>query len=272
MDLNIPKFECVTIKGGETCMAIGMRGSGKTSLLCEVLSQLKDTLDLCVGMSDTEDPNNPKIGKFIPKCLMYQGYNENKLINIYDWQRRCVQNGKTGKIGVILDDLGNVIIKGKKTRVLERPIINEILKKGRHKEIFLWTNIQMVMDAPPAARGNTDLIFLYKIIGTKEVKDAYDHYFNTAIPLRKDFTDLLQQIPEYFCLVLDTRLAKRGLPAVFWYCAKLDIPPVCVGLPVYWGLSEKLYSDKADNEMDVEKCIGYDPSKKGIKFRLLGIE
>lgn len=260
---SIPRWkphEC--IKGDETCLVVGKRNAGKTTLLIDVMSTMTDVLDVCVGMNPTENPVKPVLGRFLPPAFIFDRYDERKINHILEWQRRTVANGKGMKMGLILDDcMGEVTADGKKTKVMSQGNIGKIFKIGRHLKIFFWCTLQYMRDAPPDARGNTDLLFLYNLTSHIERRKCYEDFFG-MVKTFDEFESILTSATQgYKCLVLDTRIAMRDPEnCLFWYEASPEVAPFKLSRDTFWDLSEHYFIDRADNAMDVTRCMGVDPA------------
>jgi hypothetical protein len=98
---------------------------------------------------------------------VYDRYDEDKIQHILEWQRRAVANDKNKamRMGLILDDcMGETNKDGTKKKIMNSGTIGKIFKIGRHRKLFFWATLQYMRDAPPDARSNTDLLFLYNIL------------------------------------------------------------------------------------------------------------
>lgn len=81
----------------------------------------------------------------------------------------------------------------------------------------------------------------------------------------QDFCAVLDACTEgYNCLVLDTRIAMRDPKnCIFYYKAQMHPETFHVGREIFWQLSEQLYVDRSDNDMEVSRVLGVDPLKPG---------
>lgn len=261
--ITIRQWDPRTMAADATCLAVGKRHAGKTTLMVDVMYYLRDKLDACIGMNPTENATDPVLGKFLPPCFVYDRYDEEKIGHILEWQRRAVATDKTKamRMGLILDDcMGETKRDGSKLKVMSSGTIAKIFKIGRHRKLFFWCTLQYMRDAPPDARNNTDLLFLYNLPSKAEREKVWKDFFG-FLRTYDDFAAVLEKCTQgYSCLVLDTRIAMRdSANCIFFYTAKPRSEPFQVGRPVFWGLSTKFYVDKSDNEMDVERVLGVAP-------------
>ena len=156
--LSIRKWDPRTMAPDATCLAVGKRHAGKSTLMTDVMWHLRDRLDLVIGMNPTENSTNPTLGKFLPPAFIYDRYDEEKVKHVLEWQRRTVANGKGMRVGLILDDcMGETNTDGSKKKIMSSGEIGKIFKIGRHRKLLFWCTLQYMRDCPPDARSNTDL-------------------------------------------------------------------------------------------------------------------
>ena len=73
--LNITKFDPKSIKPHSIIMVIGKRGSGKTSVMRDLLYNMKNRLDFGIAMCPTDAMNNA-FSSILPSALVYNGFDE----------------------------------------------------------------------------------------------------------------------------------------------------------------------------------------------------
>jgi len=264
-EITIRSWKPETMAPDATCLAVGKRHAGKTTLMIDIMNHLKDRLDLVIGMNPTENASNPTLGKFLPPAFIYDRYDEEKIKHVLEWQRRAVANGKAMRVGLILDDcMGETNKDGSKKKIMSSGEIGKIFKIGRHRKLFFWCTLQYMRDCPPDARSNTDLLFLYNMPSPTERMKVYKDFFG-MIKSYNDFSSILDACTQgYKCLVLDTRIAMRDPQnCIFFYQAKTNYSSFRVGKDVFWNLSDMLFVDRSDNDLDVSRVLGSDPKKSG---------
>jgi hypothetical protein len=265
--ISIRPWDPSTLAPDATCLAVGKRHSGKTTLMIDIMYHLKDKLDFCMGMNGTENSSTPTLGRFLPSTFVYNHYHEEKVKHLLEWQRRSVANGKGMRAGLILDDLmGETNSDGTKRKIMSSGEIGKIFKIGRHRKIFFWCTLQYMRDCPPDARNNTDVLFLYNMTSPSERTKVYKDFFG-MLKTQNDFNSVLDACTEgYSCLVLDTLIAMRD-PAnsLFFYKADLHPEDFKLGKQVFFTLSDHYFQDRSDNDMSVQRVLGIDPSSSGTK-------
>lgn len=260
-ELIIKPWNPASIPPDATCLAVGKRHAGKTTLMTDVMFHMQKTFDLVIGMNPTENATNPTLGKFLPPAFIYDRYDEDKIRHVLDWQRRSVANGKGMRVGLILDDcMGETHKDGSKRKIMSSGEIGKIFKIGRHRKLFFWCTLQYMRDCPPDARSNTDLLFLYNMSSIAERQKCYKDFFG-MLKSFNDFCAVLDSCTQgYSCLVLDTRLAMRDPNnCIFYYRAKPRSEFFRVGRDVFWTLSNHFFVDRTDNDMEVSRVLGNDP-------------
>lgn len=276
-ELTIKPWDPSTMAPDATCLAVGKRHAGKTTLMTDIMYYLRDKLDLVIGMNPTENSTNPTLGKFLPPAFIYDRYDEEKVKHVLEWQRRSVANGKGMRVGLILDDcMGETNKDGSKKKIMSSGEIGKIFKIGRHRKILFWCTLQYMRDCPPDARNNTDLLFLYNMPSPTERQKCYKDFFG-MLKTYQDFSNVLDACTAgYSCLVLDTRIAMRDPNnCIFYYVAKQRKENFKMGRDVFWDLSKMFYVDRSDNDMEVSRILGIDPLQQGtteIKSKTLVIK
>jgi len=268
--LTIRKWDPHSMPPDATCLAVGKRHAGKSTLMTDVMWYLKDRLDLVIGMNPTENATNPTLGKFLPPAFIYDRYDEEKIKHVLEWQRRTVANGKGMRVGLILDDcMGETNKDGTKKKIMSSGEIGKIFKIGRHRKLLFWCTLQYMRDCPPDARSNTDLLFLYNLTSPAERQKCYKDFFG-MINTFADFCKVLDLCTQgYNCLVLDTRIAMRDpMNCIFTYRAQARTESFRMGREVFWNLSQTFYVNRSDNDMDVSRVLGLDPLRNAVSTEI----
>lgn len=228
---NIPEFDPEILEkkrhSGHSpiIVAIGKRGSGKSSIIEDLLYHLRG-LRAVICMCPTEDSNGT-FKKHIHELFIYDKFDEDVISNVIKNQKAIVKyltkNGIDPKtrpeigIGLILDDLNC------DPKVLKNPLIAEILFNGRHLHITLIMTIQYMMTLPPNFRTNIDFLFVCRESKQDNIKRLYQYFFSMFENIN-DFKDVLSACTEdYRCLVINnTSQSNKIEDQVFWYKATLD--------------------------------------------------
>lgn len=274
MDIEIREFDPSTIEPDATILVVGKRHTGKTTLTRDLMYQMRDKLDLVIGMNPTEMGNH-NLEFFAPKAMIFHEFNDDKLRHLLEWQRRSVANGKARRIGLIMDDCmaEKTGTGSKKKKVMGSNDIIKVFKLGRHLKLFYINCMQYIKDAPPEIRGNVDLLFAFGTTSGNEREKLWKEYF-AMFSSYKSFCQVFEACTQqYECIVLDTRkAAQKPLDSVFFYKAKLINEPFKVGRPVFWKLSEYYFADNSDYSMDVNKVLGFPAGRATAEDELAALD
>lgn len=262
MKLKIKKFDCSKLTQYATVMCIGKRGTGKTTLIRDIMSHMADRVDFGIAMCGTEETAKD-MGEFIPPSCIYNEYSAEALDVLLKHQKKTVMGGAYKKTYLIMDDTlyDKAIMKSKNMRML--------FMNGRHRKIFYLAAVQYLMDLPPDLRANVDFVFALKenIIANRE--KLWKNFFGMFHDY-KDFSMVMNSCTAgYDCMVLDNTVRSNCITdCVFWYRADRTIDTFHVGSPGIWKLHDMFYKkpgavkddgedndhndDDADNILDDE--------------------
>ena len=240
MKLRIRKFDPTTIKKDAVVLLIGKRGSGKSTLMKDIMFHMQDKLDFGLAMSPTEETTE-SLGTFIPPCCIYNTFSGAALDVMLELQRKQVKKGSFRNVYLLLDDC----MYDKK--VMGGVNVRELFMNGRHRKIFFMNSVQYMMDMPAALRSQVDYVFALKenIISSRE--KLWKFFFGMFQDFR-DFNKVMNSCTQgYECIVLDNT-ARSGeiTDSIFWYTANPNTPAFRMGRPVYWNLSERYFRDRDD--------------------------
>ena len=252
MNINLKKFNPSTIGDNRVLVFIGKRGTGKTTLVTDILWH-KRKIPVGVVMSGTEEGNS-YYQKFVPDLFIYNEYKSEVLDKVILRQKQlCKQNVPNNNAFVLLDDCmyDKRLVRDKCTRA--------IFMNGRHWNIFFMLTMQYCMDLSPDLRANVDYVFILRENIIQNREKIFKHFFG-IFPNYDMFSQVLNNCTEnYECLVLDnTSKSNKIEDVVFWYKAKIHPPgSFTVGAKTIWDFHKKKYNPKHD---DVDISAGGDPN------------
>jgi energy-coupling factor transporter ATP-binding protein EcfA2 len=242
MKLKIRKFDPSTIKRDAVVLLIGKRGSGKSTLMRDIMYHMRDKVDFGLAMSPTED-STEALSAYIPRTCIYNDFSGAALDVMLEIQRLSIKRGRYKNVYMLMDDCmsDRKIFTGKNIR--------EVFLNGRHKKMFYMNAVQYMMDMPPQLRNNVDYVFALKenIISSRvKLHQCFFGVFG-AFP---DFDKVMNSCTQgYDCIVLDNRQrSSNPEDCVFWYAADTDLPDFRVGADVFWDLDRRYYRDREAEE------------------------
>jgi hypothetical protein len=242
MKLEVRKFDPASMKPHRIILAVGRRGSGKSFLMRDLMSQVADKVDFGLAMTPTEDTAG-MFREHMPSGWIYNSYNAGKLEAMLAMQREFGRTHKQRRLFVLMDDC----MYDKK--VLRSTSMRDLFMNGRHMHVTFVNAMQYVMDMPPDLRTQVDYVFVFKEnILSNKIK--LWKYFYGMFEKFEDFQRVMDRCCEsYGCLVLDNTVpSSRIEDCVFWYRARLEVPPFRMGADVYWRLSEALAKTEDERE------------------------
>ena len=103
MNLNIRKFDPSTIDNNRVCVFIGKRGTGKSSLVSDILYHHRK-IPIGVCCSATEESND-FYKAIIPDLYIYNEYKKDVVEQVIKRQRKCVRKKiPNSECFILLDD------------------------------------------------------------------------------------------------------------------------------------------------------------------------
>ena len=270
MSLQISKFNPKQIEerrvngeGPATCVFIGKRGTGKSTLVADILYHCKK-IPMGVAISATED-GNAFYSSHIPDIFIHSEYKPEIIQQIITRQKKAISKnpGKkdsTQDAFVLLDDC----MYDKK--MIKDPNIRGIFMNGRHWRVTFMLTMQYCMDLPPDLRTNIDFIFILRENIIQNQDKLYKNFFG-IFPHVDTFREVMNSCTEgYDCMVLDnTSRSNKISDCVFWYRAKPN-RKFKIGSKQLWDYHKSNYNEKhavQEEEIDINKI----KKKPGISVK-----
>jgi energy-coupling factor transporter ATP-binding protein EcfA2 len=242
MKIKIKRFDPTTIKKDAVVLLIGKRGSGKTTLMKDIMYHVRDKLDFGIAMSPTEDTTE-SLSSFIPPTCIYNTYSNVVLETLLETQRKQIKKGSHKNVFLLLDDCmyDKKIMAGTSTR--------ELFMNGRHRKVFFMNSVQYMMDMPAALRSQVDYVFALKenIISSRE--KLWKYFFGMFQDFR-DFNKVMNSCTEgYECIVVDnTTRSNEVSDCIYWYQASVSTPRFQMCRQIFWDLDAAYYEDRQDGD------------------------
>ena len=179
MSITLSKFNPKKIEerrvsgsGPATCVFIGKRGTGKSTLVADILYHLRH-INAGVAISATED-GNAFYSNFIPELLIHPEYKPDVIQQVITRQKEAIKNKNTKSdkdVFLLLDDC----MYDKK--MIRDTNIRGIFMNGRHWRITFMLTMQYCMDLPPDLRANIDYVFILRENIIQNQEKLYKNFF-----------------------------------------------------------------------------------------------
>ena len=218
MSVQLKKFKPESMPDDKVCVFIGKRGTGKSTLVTDILYHKKH-LPAGVVMSATEEGNH-HYKQFIPDLFIYGDYDKDAIDRVLARQKKIIgaeQNkNKNNGAFILLDDCMY------DRKFMKDPCIRQCFMNGRHWKLFFMLTMQYCMDLTPDLRANVDYIFILRENVIQNREKLYKSFFG-IFPSFDIFNQVMTSCTEnYECLVLDnTSKSNKIQDCVFWYKAKV---------------------------------------------------
>ena len=243
MDLQITRFDPKIIehrrktKGPPTCIFIGKRGSGKSTLVADILYYSRN-IPMGLVISATEEGNH-FYQQFVPELFIHSEYDPSLISSVIERQKKALREEKQNSdVFVLLDDC----MYDKK--MIRDKNIRGMFMNGRHWKTFFLLTTQYCMDLPPDLRANLDFIFVLRENIIQNQEKLYKNFFG-IFPTFESFKEVMNACTEgYDALVLDnTSRSNKVEDCIFWYKAKPD-RKFKIGHPDIWKYNNKYLSEE----------------------------
>jgi len=233
MRLKIKKWDPSNIKQHRIILLVGRRGSGKSTLMEDILYTTSKNYDLAIAMSPTEE-SLAMFRKHIPPACVYDSFSLQKIEEIVAMQKELCRSGKHRSVLICLDDC----MYDKK--IMKSTCIREIHYNGRHLKITFLTAVQYLVDIPCELRTQCDYVLSLKENILTNKQKLHKYYFG-IFDTFNEFSRTLEVVTNnYGAIVLDNTSATNDIEkVVYWYRGSLSIPPFRIGSSTFWRLSQK---------------------------------
>ena len=244
MNLQLRKFKPENMADDKVCVFIGKRGTGKSTLVTDILYHKKH-IPAGIVMSATEEGNH-HYKTYVPDLFIYGDYDREAIERVLDRQKGILMQHKPlSPAFLLLDDCMY------DRKFMKDTCIRQCFMNGRHWKIFFMLTMQYCMDLTPDLRANVDYVFILRENVIQNREKLYKAFFG-IFPTFDMFNQVMTACTEnYECLVLDnTSKSNRIEDCVFWYKAGVR-KNFRIGSPEIWNFHKKHYNP------------GYDGTNKG---------
>ena len=225
--IRLSKWDPKSIKPHRKILFVGRSGGGKSVAMRHVLFHLRETTDLAVCFTPTEE-TRANFEQIVPASCVYDNLDLSVVARALDLQKGLLESGKERRLLLVADDCA--FDKG----VWRSPTVRSAFMNGRHYKCGFVLSMQYLMDLTPDLRTNVDYVIctadnIHQ--NKKRLWQAFFGVFQTYSEFDQVFTACTQ---DYSCCVLDQTQPSASVEAsVFWWKASSALPPFRLCKPVF---------------------------------------
>lgn len=245
--LKVKLFPIDDMKMNRVILVVGKRGTGKSTLVKDILYHLRNKVDIGFAMSPTYDTQK-MFEDCLPQSHIYNEYSLETLRNLLTSMDYLKSQGKIRHAVLTIDDC--MFDKG----IMKTKDMRELHMNGRHLNICFINSVQYLMDMGPELRSQIDYLFVLKENTISMRKKLHTYYFG-IFEKYEEFSMVMDKCTNnYECLVLDnTQKDNKIEDSVYYYKANPNIGKFRVGKTIYF---------KLDNMYQRESQSFFNPSQK----------
>ncbi len=242
--LSIPPFDVNDSGKGVKIVVIGKAGTGKSTIINDIIASKAHLVPVAQIFSGTEDSNHFYSSKF-PSCCVYNKLDMKAIENFIMRQKIAMRYLENPWAIQIIDDCTD------NPSVLKHPTFQNYYKNGRHWKMIHILSLQYCLDVAPNIRTNIDYTFIMRESNLKNRKSLWENYAG-IIPTFEEFEAIFASITEdYTALVINNRTQSNKLEdCVFWYKANPNRFPENwkFGHPTAWDFHNQRF-DPENSEL-----------------------
>ena len=218
------------MKPNRTILIVGKRGTGKSTLLKDILYHIRKRVDTGFAISPTQDTIRMFEDCF-PRSHIYNEYNLEVVRTLLNSLTSLTEQKKTREIVFTLDDC--MFDKG----IMKTKEMREIHMNGRHLHMWFINCVQYLMDLGPELRSQIDYVFVLKenVISSRQ---KLHKYFFGIFEKYEEFSLVMDKCTNsHECLVLDNTQVNNSIEdSIYYYKADPNIGRFRLGKSIYFKL------------------------------------
>ena len=230
---EVKKFNMDAMKPSRCSLAVGSKGSGKSTLITNLLYNIKDKVDLVLAISPTED-SQKMFESHIGYTLVWTEFDVERIEKIIAEQRH--NRGALDRpflVAIFMDDLGF------DEKLWKNKTMLDLHFNQRHIDVQVVFSVQYVLSIKPDVRSNIDYVFAFNEKISKNRVKLYENFFGVFTNYASFDKTMRACTQNYECLVLDNTQPTSSLDqTVFYYKAPLNLPSFKVGRSVFHELDK----------------------------------
>lgn len=228
--LKIRRFPIDQMKANRIILIVGKRGTGKSTLLKDILYHIRKRVDLGVAMSPTTDTVKMFEDCF-PRANIYNEYSLDVVRSILESMTALKDQGVKREMVLTLDDC--MFDKG----IMKTKEMREIHMNGRHLNMWFINSVQYLMDLGPDLRSQIDYVFALKenVISNRQ---KLHKYFFGIFERYDEFSLVMDKCTNnHECLVLDNTSPNNKIEdSIYYYKADPTLGRFRLGRSIYYKL------------------------------------
>jgi hypothetical protein len=185
-------------KGGARILILGKSGTGKSTLIENILYNKKKVIPELMVYSGTEDLNH-FYEKIISKIFIEYELNEKSIDNYLEHQKVKIDvlPDENTWSALVIDDLTT------DPSFFKKEVIQRILKLGRHYKMMFLLVMHYCMDIPISIRNQFDGVFIMREPNAKYRRKIWEQLAG-VIPTFNLFNEFMNQLTDdYSCIYID---------------------------------------------------------------------
>jgi hypothetical protein len=234
---TIPPHNIGDKSKGVKIVVIGKPGTGKSSIIADILWHKSSIVPCAQIFSGTEDSNHFYSEKF-PSICVFNKLDLDAVRNFVVRQKLAKRHLENPWAFQIIDDCTD------DPTVFKKPLFQAYYKNGRHWCMIHILSLQYCMDVSTVIRTNIDFSFILRE-PQRSNRERLHKNFVSCVHDFNDFNDIMDQITEDFtCLVVNNTVQSNKIEdCLFWYKADPNRFPKNwkFGSPDAWKFHNKRY-------------------------------
>lgn len=245
--LKIKKFPIYSMKDHRVILVVGRRGTGKSTLVKDILYHIRKRVDVGFACSPTYD-TQIMFEDCLPRSHIYTEYSVEMVRNLMTCMDSLKQQQKHRSAVLTIDDcmFDKTIMKSKEMR--------ELHMNGRHLHLWFINSVQYLMDLPPDIRGQVDYVFCLKESVVANRQKLHKFFFG-VFEKYEEFSMVMDKCTNnHECLVLDNTHPENNLEdCIFHYKANPNIGRFRLGKPIYYKLDHYFQRHTENSNLNKNK-------------------
>lgn len=222
-----------TRTGGGRYLLIGRPASGKSTLIRDLLYYKRNFLPVAVAVSTTEAMNH-FYASIMPSLFVYNHFSPDILSDFIGHQKNKIEKGLEypSTFGAfVMDDCSA------DSKIIHDRNLEDILKNGRHMNVFFLMANQYVLDMAPKLRVCFDGVFILRNANMSDRKKIHEN-FASAIQPFSEFNRLMDEATEdHRVIFVDNRSTSNDWRACFKTYRAEKREAFSIGAPAYQRFS-----------------------------------